>query len=64
MKLIERIKAPRPKFWVKVGKVGIALTVLGGVLVNPIPVVGGTLLTIGATIKSLSHLAVEDNVND
>ena len=61
MKLLERIKSPRPKFWVKTGKVGVALTILGGVLVTPLPMVGGTLLTIGATIKSISHLAVEDN---
>jgi hypothetical protein len=64
MKLIDRIKAPRPKFWVKVGKTGVAITIIGGVLVTPVPVLGGALLTIGATIKSLSHLAVEDNVND
>ena len=59
MKLLDRIKAPRPNFWVKVGKVGVALTIVGGVLVTPIPVVGGVLLTIGATVKSLSHLAIE-----
>ena len=66
MKLLDRIKAPRPRFWVKIGKVGVALTILGGVLVTPLPIVGGVLLTAGATIKSISHLAVEDNgqVND
>jgi len=66
MKLLDRIKAPRPKFWVKVGKVGVALTIVGGVLVTPLPAVGGVLLTIGATAKSLSHLAIEDNgpIND
>ena len=66
MKLLDRIKAPRPKFWVKVGKVGVALTIVGGVLVTPLPIVGGVLLTVGATIKSISHLAIEDNgqVND
>ena len=61
MNLIERIKSPRPRFWVKVGKVGVALTIVGGVLVNPLPMVGGILLTAGATIKSISHLAIEDN---
>jgi len=59
MKLLDRIKAPRPKFWVKVGKVGVALTIVGGVLVTPLPMVGGVLVTAGATIKSISHLAVE-----
>lgn len=61
MKLLDRIKAPRPKFWIKVGKVGVALTIIGGAIVTPFPVVGGVLMTIGATTKSLSHLAIEDN---
>ena len=61
MKLLDRIKAPRSKFWVKVGKVGVALTIIGGAIVTPFPVVGGVLMTIGATTKSLSHLAIEDN---
>lgn len=66
MKLIDRIKAPRPRFWVKVGKVGVALTIVGGVLITPLPMLGGVLLTIGATVKSISHLAIEDNgpIND
>lgn len=59
MGIIERIKAPRPKFWKKVGKVGVAITIVGGAIVTPLPVVGGVLMTIGATIKSVSHLAVE-----
>jgi len=42
-----------------VGKVGVALTIVGGVLVKPLPIVGGVLMTIGGTIKSVSHLAVE-----
>lgn len=64
MGIIERIKAPRPKFWVKVGKMGVAITIVGGVLVTPLPIVGGVLLTAGATIKSISHLAIEDNDNN
>ena len=59
MKILDRIKSPRPKFWVKVGKVGVALTIVGGVLVTPLPMVGGVLLAIGATVKSISHLAIE-----
>ena len=64
MNIIDRIKAPRPKFWIKIGKVGVALTILGGVLITPLPMVGGVLLTAGATIKSISHLAIEDNGNN
>ena len=59
MKLIDRIKAPRPKFWVKVGTFGVSLSIIGTAIMVPLPVVGGVLLTIGATAKSLSHLAVE-----
>jgi len=64
MKLIDRIKAPRPKFWVKVGTFGVALSVVGTAIMAPLPAVGSVLLTIGATIKSISHLAVEDNGPD
>ena len=59
MKLIDRIKAPRPKFWVKVGTFGVALSIVGTAIIAPLPAVGGVLLTIGATAKALSHLAVE-----
>jgi hypothetical protein len=59
MKLLERIKSPRPKFWVKVGKIGVAITIVGGAIITPLPIVGGVLMTIGATIKSVSHLAIE-----
>ena len=65
MTIKQRLKAPTPKFWKKVGKVGVALTIIGGAIVTPLPVVGGILMTIGATTKSLSHLAVEDgSIND
>ncbi|NDB58173.1 hypothetical protein EB001_06985 [bacterium] len=59
MNLIERIKSPRPNFWVKVGTIGVALSVVGTAIMAPLPAVGGVLLTIGATAKALSHLAVE-----
>jgi hypothetical protein len=59
MKLIDRIKAPRPKFWVKVGTFGVALSIIGTAIITPLPMVGGVLLTVGATVKSISHLAVE-----
>jgi len=59
MKLIDRIKAPRPIFWTKIGTIGVALSVVGTAIMAPLPAVGGVLLTIGATAKALSHLAVE-----
>ena len=60
MTIKQRLKAPTPHFWKKVGKVGLALTIIGGAIITPLPVVGGILMTIGATTKSLSHLAIED----
>lgn len=64
MKLLDRIKSPRPQFWVKVGTLGVALSVVGTAIMAPLPAVGSVLLTIGATAKAISHLAVEDNVNN
>lgn len=64
MKLIERIKAPRPKFWVKLGTFGVALSVVGTAIMAPLPAVGSVLLTIGATAKALSHLTIEENDNN
>jgi len=58
MKILERIKKPRPNFWVKVGTFGVALSVVGTAIMAPLPAVGSVLLTIGATAKALSHLAV------
>lgn len=66
MKILDRIKAPRPHFWVKVGTLGVALSIVGTAIMAPLPAVGSVLLTIGATAKAISHLAVEDNgpIND
>ena len=66
MNIIDRIKAPRPGFWVKIGTFGLALSVVGTAIMAPLPAVGSVLLTIGATAKAISHLAIEDNgpIND
>jgi len=61
MKIFERLNSPRPKFWVKIGTIGVALSIIGTAIINPLPAVGSVLLTIGATAKGLSHLAVESN---
>jgi hypothetical protein len=63
MKVIERLKAPTPKFWQKVQKVGVVLGVIGGALVTPFPPAGGVLITAGTIITALSQLTVEDGSN-
>jgi hypothetical protein len=66
MKIIERLKAPTPKFWKKVQKVGITIGGLGAILIAPpigLSVVGGYLITAGSVIGVLSQLTVEDANN-
>lgn len=64
MKIIDRIRKPRPHFWVNVGTFGIALSVVGTAIMAPLPAVGSVLLTVGATAKALSHLTIEENDNN
>ncbi len=60
LSLKERFKAPTPKFWKKVQRLGVVLGVIGGALVAPFPPVGSVLITAGAVITALSQLTVED----
>ena len=67
MNIIERFKAPTPKFWKKVQKVGITIGGLGAILVAPpigLSVVGGYLITAGSIIGVLSQLTIEDGQAD
>lgn len=66
MKIKERLKAPTPKFWKKVQRIGITIGGLGAILIAPpigLSVVGGYLITAGSVIGVLSQLTVE-NAND
>lgn len=66
MKIKERLKAPTPKFWKKVQRIGITIGSLGAILIAPpigLSVVGGYLITAGSVIGVLSQLTVE-NAND
>ena len=63
MNIIERFKAPTPKFWKKVQSIGIAIGGLGAILIAPpigLSVVGGYLITAGSIIGVLSQLTIED----
>jgi hypothetical protein len=58
--LFERWNKPTPKFWKKVQKNGLAIGVLGGVIVKFNPIIGGVLVTIGSTISALAQLTIEE----
>ena len=58
--LIKRWNSPTPKFWKKVQKNGLAIGVIGGVIVKFNPIVGGVLVTLGSTISALAQLTIED----
>jgi hypothetical protein len=63
MKIIERLKAPTPKFWQKVQRLGITIGGLGAILIAPpigLSLVGGYLITAGSVIGVLSQLTIED----
>jgi hypothetical protein len=63
MKIIERLKAPTPKFWKKVQRIGITIGGLGAILIAPpigLSLVGGYLITAGSVIGVLSQLTIED----
>src|SRR6478735_3432413 len=67
MKLIQRIKAPTPKFFRVLRNVGLALAAAGGVLLaSPIALpavvvtVAGYLTVAGAVATAVSQTAVED----
>lgn len=66
MNFLERLKAPTPKFWKRVQRIGITIGGLGAILIAPpigLSVVGGYLITAGSVIGVLSQLTVE-NAND
>lgn len=69
MTIKDRLKAPTPKFWKKIQKVGIALGAIGGTLITlPIALpagvvtIAGYLAAIGATVAAVSQATVETPV--
>jgi len=69
MNVIERVKAPTPKFFKVLRTVGISLAAAGGaILASPIALpagivsIGGYLLACGSVLGAVSQTTVEDNV--
>jgi len=66
MNIIERVKAPTPKFFRVVRKIGLVLAAAGGALIAaPIAVpaalvaVGGYLVVAGGVMSAVSQVAVD-----
>lgn len=67
MKIIERLKAPTPKFWKKVQIIGLSLAGLSTVILTapvslPIGIVtfAGYLATAGGVVGVISQLTIKD----
>ena len=64
MSIKKRLKADTPSFFKKIGRVGVALVAIGGVISAPvlgIPIViGATIIAVGTTAKIVSQLVVEN----
>lgn len=70
MTLIERVKAPTPKFFKVLRTIGLTLTAAGGALVAApatlpagLIALGGYLLTGGAVLTAVSQATVAEKAN-
>lgn len=70
MNLIERVKAPTPKFFRVLRTIGLALAAAGGVMLTapvalPVGVItiAGYLTVAGSVMSAVSQTAVDDPVN-
>ena len=68
MTLVQRWKAPTPKFWKKVQRVAITLGAVAGVIITaPVSIpatiitVAGYVATAGTVAATLSQLTVDNN---
>ena len=66
--ILIRITSPSPSFFKKIGKLGLALTAIGGILVVPgiaIPAslipIGGYLITGGLVAAAVAKVTVSDD---
>lgn len=57
--LKRRWNAPTPRFWKKVQKQGMAIAIVGGVIIKFNPAIGGIVTAVGSTISTLAQLAEE-----
>lgn len=67
MTLKNRWKAETPEFWKKVGKIGVGIGLVGGVLVSgtialpaSLITIGGYMVAVGSVTKVLSKLTIKD----
>jgi hypothetical protein len=69
MKIVERIKAPTPKFFKILRSVGLALLAISGTIVAapivlPVTVITGYMAVAGGVISAVSQMTVvEENLN-
>jgi hypothetical protein len=66
MKIIQRMKAPTPKFFRKIRNAGVALATIGGVLLTApvalpaiVVTIGGYLAVTGTVMSTVSQAVVE-----
>ena len=69
MKIVERIKAPTPKFFKILRSIGLALLAISGTIVAapivlPITVVtvAGYMAVVGGVISAVSQMTVDDEI--
>jgi uncharacterized membrane protein HdeD (DUF308 family) len=68
MKIVERIKAPTPKFFKILRSIGLALLAISGTIVAApivlpatVVAVAGYMVVAGGVISAVSQMTVEDN---
>lgn len=71
MNVVQRLKAPTPKFFKVLRTIGISLAVAGGTIIaSPIAIpaiivsVAGYVILAGSVITAVSQTAVENNKED
>jgi hypothetical protein len=58
--LFNRWNKPTPKFWKKVQRNGLAIGVIGGIIIKINPLIGGIIVTLGSTMSALAQLTIEE----
>jgi hypothetical protein len=69
--LKNRWKSESPEFWEKIGRIGVGIGVVGGILVSgtialpaTLVTIGGYMVAVGSVTKVLSKLTVKDANNE
>ena len=71
MNIIERFKAPTPRFWKKVQTIGLSLAGISAVILSApvslpagIVTLAGYMATAGGVVGVISQLTIEGNANN